>query len=198
MLAAAGDRRSSILAAALECFNEHGIEAAAIGEICKRAGASIGSVYHHFESKEGIAIALLAEGLYRNARQLERRLRRARGARQGVRTLVQSLIQWIAAHPDWARFIYTVSSSRLGQNSSEQLREANEFYARTIEAYFRPHIDAGAFRRLPQECFASLVAGPVHDYARRWLNRQVSSAPTNHLDIFADAAWNSVRKSRKS
>lgn len=194
----APDRRGAILAAALQCFNENGIEAAAIGDICKRAGASIGSVYHHFGSKEGIAAALLAEGLHDNARQLERRLRQARGARQGVHTLVESLIQWIAAHPEWARFIYTISSSRLGRNDSDALRLANEFYARTVDDYFQPHRKAGAFRRIPAECFASLVVGPVHDYARRWLNQQVPSPPTDHLELFASVAWNSVRNPRKA
>lgn len=194
----ATDRRGAILAAALRCFNENGIEGAAIGEICRRSGASIGSVYHHFGSKEGIAAALLAEGLHRNARQLEQRLRRARGARQGVRTLVESLAQWVVANPEWARFIYTITSSRLAQRSSASLQAVNAFYAKTIDDYFKVHVDAGAFRRLPKDCFASLVIGPVHDYARRWLNRQVSSPPTAHIDEFASAAWNSVRNPRKS
>src|SRR5690242_9380548 len=98
MNAEAKDRRGSILAAALQCFNENGIEASAIADICERAGASVGSVYHHFGSKENIATALLAEGLYSNAKQLEQSLRQARGARQGILIVVESLIQWIVAH----------------------------------------------------------------------------------------------------
>ncbi|MDE0855565.1 MAG: hypothetical protein OSA97_14205 [Nevskia sp.] len=86
----------------------------------------------------------------------------------------------------------------LGRNDSEALRLANEFYARTVDEYFQPHRRAGAFRRIPTECFPSLVVGPVHDYARRWLNQQVPSPPTDHLEVFASVAWNSVRNPRKA
>jgi AcrR family transcriptional regulator len=187
------DRRSAILMAALQCFNENGIEASPIDEIGRRAGASIGSIYHHFSSKEGIAIALLAEGMRSNAQQLEKRLRKVNTAQQGIKTVVASLIDWIAANPEWARFIYTVSSSRLAQTGRAQLQEVNDYHAKVVGEFFNPHIQAGAFRRLPQDCVSSLILGPVHDYARRWLNGQASSI-TEHVDLFANAAWNAVRK----
>jgi len=188
------DRRSAILMTALQCFNQNGIEATPIDEIGRRAGASVGSIYHHFSSKEGIAIALLAEGLRSNLRQLEKRLRGVKTAQQGVRTVVVSLIDWISANPEWARFIYTVSSSRLAQTGRAQLQEVNDHYARIVGEFFGPHFEAGAFRRLPPDCLPSLVLGSVHDYARRWLNGQVGSDITEHTELFASAAWNAVRK----
>lgn len=190
----ADDRRSAILMSALECYNESGIEAAAIGEIGRRAGASIGSIYHHFSSKEGLAIALLAEGMRRNAQQLEKRLRKAGTARQGVKAVVESLIDWVCDNPEWARYIYTVSSSRLMQVGRTQLQEVNDYHAKVIGDFFAPHFKAGTFRRLPEECIASLVLGPAHDYARRWLNGQVRSGIREHTEFFANAAWDAVRR----
>lgn len=189
-----GDRRAAILAAALACFNEQGIEATPIGAICARAGASVGSVYHHFGSKEGIAIALLAEGLSANAAQLEARLRGLRSARAAVQALVGSLVDWIGANPEWARYIYAVSAGRLAVAGAAQLREVNARYAGVIERCFGPHLKAGAFRRLPRECFASLALGPVHDYARRWLAGQVATPIAGHKALFADAAWEAIRR----
>ena len=57
-----------LLAAALAVFNEVGINAASIHDICRRAHVSIGSAYHHFGSKQGLADALLVDGLRENAR----------------------------------------------------------------------------------------------------------------------------------
>ena len=57
------DRKQQIMMAALHCFNEQGVEATAMAAICQRAEASVGSIYHHFGSKEGIVQALLVEGL---------------------------------------------------------------------------------------------------------------------------------------
>ncbi|WP_020647993.1 TetR/AcrR family transcriptional regulator [Solimonas variicoloris] len=188
-----GGRREAILAAALQCFGETGIEAAAIGDIGARSGASVGSIYHHFGSKEGIARALFVEGLRRNMELLAARLAAVRGAEVGVRTLVLALIDWIGAHPDWARFIYMVSSSRFAAEADAALRELSRDYGALIESYFGPYFASGALRALPRECFAPLVIGPVHDYARRWLNGQAPTPLAGHAALFADAAWEAVR-----
>ena len=190
-------RRGRILAAALQCFNEHGIEAAAISDICARSAASIGSVYHHFGSKEGIAVALLVEGMGDNARQLEQRLAATSGARAGVATVVGSLIDWIAVQPAWARFIYSVSRGAIREAGSTGLTQVNQYYAQVIADYFGPYLAAGAFRPLPQECFAPLVIGPVHYYARRWLNGQAQGDIRDYKTVFAQAAWDAVKQPRR-
>ena len=54
-------RVAALLAAATEVFAEHGFEAATMTEIAARAGASIGSLYQFFPTKELIADALHQE-----------------------------------------------------------------------------------------------------------------------------------------
>jgi AcrR family transcriptional regulator len=56
-------RREQILQAALACFLENGVAATSIAEIRQRSGASTGSIYHFFQSKEAIAVALYLQGL---------------------------------------------------------------------------------------------------------------------------------------
>ncbi|MEN8240040.1 MAG: TetR/AcrR family transcriptional regulator, partial [Actinomycetota bacterium] len=56
-------RRQAILQAALESFADTGYDATSIEEICRLSGSSVGSFYHHFGSKEGIAAALYEEGI---------------------------------------------------------------------------------------------------------------------------------------
>jgi AcrR family transcriptional regulator len=46
--------RSHILATALRVFREHGLEAATMRELASAAGASLGSAYYYFPSKEAI------------------------------------------------------------------------------------------------------------------------------------------------
>src|SRR5205814_7423752 len=61
--AATGERRRAILEAALRCFSEQGYEATTLGQIRERSGASTGSIYHLFASKEEIAGAVYVDGL---------------------------------------------------------------------------------------------------------------------------------------
>lgn len=51
--------RASILRAAAEAFDEFGFAGASINQILKRAGVTSGAMYHHFESKEALARALM-------------------------------------------------------------------------------------------------------------------------------------------
>lgn len=51
--------RRSILEAAARVFDERGYDAASTNEILARTGLTRGSLYHHFPSKEAIALALV-------------------------------------------------------------------------------------------------------------------------------------------
>ena len=63
--AVSGHRRSLILDAAKEVFQESGLDGANVREIAKRAGYTPGAIYFYFRSKEEIYGALLADSLER-------------------------------------------------------------------------------------------------------------------------------------
>ena len=71
--------RAALLAAAREVFISVGYAQAGVSEIVARAGASVGSLYHHFTGKADLYVALFEEfhqGQAWRARQA------ARGARE--------------------------------------------------------------------------------------------------------------------
>jgi len=55
----AGDRRSQILAAALEVFSERGFHGARTRELAERAGVSEALIFRHFPTKEDLIRAIL-------------------------------------------------------------------------------------------------------------------------------------------
>src|SRR5918997_6865185 len=80
-----GDRG---LEAALTLFDSVGYSAATIEDIRLQSEVSIGSIYHRFGSKEGIAGALYVESLRSYQQGLVRVLLESAGAEQGVRDAV--------------------------------------------------------------------------------------------------------------
>ena len=54
--------RQKILDAAIDLFSEVGYAAAGLGEIIERAGMTKGALYHHFDSKESLATAIIEQG----------------------------------------------------------------------------------------------------------------------------------------
>ena len=60
-MAAAGDKRGQILAAAVRVFAAQGYEASRVGDVAREAGVAYGLVYHYFGSKEAVLEAVFRE-----------------------------------------------------------------------------------------------------------------------------------------
>jgi len=70
--------RASLLAAARAVFSESGFAEANIADVVSRAGASVGSLYHHFGGKADLYLALFEDY---QSRQEDRAASAVRGAR---------------------------------------------------------------------------------------------------------------------
>jgi AcrR family transcriptional regulator len=186
-------RKDDILQAALACFSESGVDATTIEMIRDRSGASIGSLYHHFGNRERIIGALYLEGIGQYAALLDAGLREGMGAEATVKLSVTCYIDWVVAHPDWARFILHNRGRVEAGEMGEQLREANRQQGRRIAELLAVHRQAGAFREMPFELFNSVVIGPTHDYVRNWLAGRTRVELADCRDLLAQIAWESVR-----
>ena len=56
-------RRDQVLCAAADCFRARGFHGASMAELAKRAGMSVGHIYHYFENKEAIIEAIVERDL---------------------------------------------------------------------------------------------------------------------------------------
>ena len=86
----AATTRTTLLGAAREVFSSSGFAEASIADVVTRAGASVGSLYHHFGGKADLYLALFEDY---SVRQEERaaaavRLARAAGETDPVRLFV--------------------------------------------------------------------------------------------------------------
>ncbi|HLT39415.1 MAG TPA: TetR/AcrR family transcriptional regulator [Enhygromyxa sp.] len=184
-------RRTEILDAALACYAKLGWAATTIADVRTESGASTGSIYHHFGSKEGVAAALYIELLRRYREPLLERLERTRSARGFVRTLVLHHLDWAAAHPDWARFLNEMRSEAVAVNAAE-LRESTrrflELLARRVDAY----IEAGEIVKMPKQLYASVIIGPAQDVVRQWLRGRLELDLAEVRTPLANAAWRAV------
>ena len=81
-----------LLDAALEAFEAHGYDGAAVADIARAAEVTTGALYHHFRSKAGLHAALLEDLEKRLAERLEGALEAGDGGREAmVRGLCSAL-----------------------------------------------------------------------------------------------------------
>lgn len=193
MTTSKSSRKQDILDAALRCFNEHGVEATTIDMIRERSGASVGSLYHHFGSKESIAAAIYGAALQEHHECQLASLARAKNAESGVKAVTCAYIDWISKNPEKARFVI-YSGRYLGNGEVAKALMADRRKRLTaILGWFQPYIDSGHLKKLPIELYGSLVTGPAHDYARRWLSGRAKADIRAYREIFAEAAWAAVK-----
>src|ERR1700692_544606 len=105
---ASGYRKHEILDAALRCFLKHGVEATTIEQIRQASGASLGSIYHHFGSKEAIALAVYAGAVQEYQAHVLQQLRAANSAQAGVRAMVTAHLEWNEANANLSLYLTRV------------------------------------------------------------------------------------------
>lgn len=186
-------RKQEILDAALACFNENGIEATTIDMIRERSQASVGSMYHHFGSKESIAASLYTDALDEHNEYQQSLLSVAKSAEEGVKALVYAYSDWVATNPEKARFLLYSRGALAKSNLAGELESRTKTKLADVRRWFQPYLENGQLKKLPAECFSSLIIGPAHDYARLWLSGRARTDIKAYREIFADAAWNAVR-----
>ena len=99
-------RHDEILDAALRCFEKKGVLGVGIEDVRREAGASPSSMYHLFADLEDIVVALLVRVFADLFAHIAARLEGSRSARAAVHALVDAHVEWVAAHPREARFMY--------------------------------------------------------------------------------------------
>ena len=186
------ERKASVLEAALECFAKSGVEGTTIQHIQRAANCSIGSLYHHFGSKEGIAEELFIDGIQNLNQGMLAKLRRCTSGEESVKAVVAQYCDWSTRNKSLARYLH----SRDIEFSSEariRLKKIHGDYIGAIYTWFAPFVERGEVRVLPVDVYVPLISGPIQEYVRRWLSGHHTNPPAKVETLFADSAWNAVK-----
>lgn len=185
-------RQAAILTATLDLVSEKGVTAVTMSDICGRSGASVGSVYHHFNDREGVLYALYRECLDDCFTQLLAAVQLTTEAKQGVKALVRTYLSWVEENPSRATFIYEASQGTMLRHFlPEILAFKGAFYA-DIFAWMAPFVEAEELLRLPPWAYDAIIMGPAHEFARRWLGGMQELSLAEAQTIIADAVWRAI------
>ncbi len=193
-LHAGADRRSAIIGAALNRFLAQGISATSLRQIQRDAQASNGSFFHHFPSKESLAGAVYVDCVTTYQRDFLTELARHADAEAGVRAMVAMHLRWCTDHPEMARFLITMTEPAVLAAVATELKELNERFAGTLQAWWRPHAHYGTLRPLGLAHSQALWLGPAQELVRAWLLGVLADPPdTEDAAVLAEAAWLCLR-----
>lgn len=158
-----------VLDAALSCFVRDGVLGATVQDIARTSGVSIGSIYHHFGSRERVLFELYRRCLEQMLSSVTAAVLRCDDAASGVRALVESYLDFAEAHPHEARMIYAAAHTELTRDFRPELSALAERVTRPIADWLAPHVAAGTVVDLPPPLYEVVLVGPPAEAARRIL-----------------------------
>jgi AcrR family transcriptional regulator len=188
-------RRRQILQAALDCFSSLGFEETTIKDIRRKSGASSGSIYHHFKSKDELGAAVYLEGLIEYQAGFVEELERNRDARKGLFSIVRYHLGWVADHPEWARYLFTMRRAEFMTTRETDIKGHNKEFLKRVSAWFKPFIQDKTLRDLHPELYSALIFGPCQEFARHWLAGRMKTGVGEASEQIGRAVWRALATS---
>jgi AcrR family transcriptional regulator len=185
-----------ILKAALELFLEKGFGATTLDQILELSEASVGSFYHHFQSKVEVAAALYLETLDSYQTAFLNELRRHHDARPGIEGTVRQHLRWTARNPEKATYLTHCREPEVAEASEARTQELNRAFFAQTGAWLLALVQREKVRRLPPPLYHALWMGPSDEFTRLWL---VGPEPRDVKllakaeDLLARTAWENLK-----
>ncbi len=117
--------RSLVLDAAERLMAEQGYEAATVSALVERAGIPPSSIYHYFDSKEGVLLAVMERGAERFFSALPEMDRRMGSRLEHLRALVDIVAATLERHPDFLRILVVMAAQPINAGEGEVHRVVN-------------------------------------------------------------------------
>jgi AcrR family transcriptional regulator len=187
-----GSTKSAILSAGLRTFERVGFDGATVTSICALAGASNGSFFHFFGSKQGLAAELLLAALRSYHSAILAPLASAPDAKAGVAMLVAAHLGWVVEERRSAKFLFEQSRAEWLADFRKEQRAENEAFRNGIASWFDQLVASGAAREMPISIFISQIIGPAQIFCRAWLSGRERTDPRDYAPILSQCAIRSV------
>jgi AcrR family transcriptional regulator len=182
-----------LLDAALRTYGRGGPAGFTMTAVIEDSGVSVGSLYHHFGSFDGLAATMYAECMDDLLTALVTALGRTRTARTGIRAAVTAYLDWAAANRTRAHVIHASAYAAFLPPHADRLAAAKAIRLAAITDWVAPYVAAGQIVEVPGQLLEMLVIGPPAETTRRWLAAPAAVDLDQARRVLPERVWQSVR-----
>ncbi|MFD4143549.1 TetR/AcrR family transcriptional regulator [Streptomyces sp. NPDC058572] len=182
-----------VLISALRVYGESGHQGFTVNAVTAASGVSLGSLYHHFGSFDGLAAALYSRCMGQLLDEITEALQRTRTARTGVHALVRAYLRFTVEQRDAALFIHASAYSGYLTAHAEEIRKAKSAQLAGIAQWLALRIAADEIAPVPAPLIEVLVLGPAAEAARRWLANPADIDLAEAARVLPERVWHSLR-----
>jgi AcrR family transcriptional regulator len=172
------DTRRALLRAARALFARHGYEATSVDQIAEKAGATRGALYHHFDAKRDVLLAVLDDMQGELAQRVNEAARQEQEPWLRVRVALATFLD-ACEEPATARILLQEAPAVLGWDVWREVDRRH--YLGMTMASVRDLIRAGLLPELEPELTAHLLIALLTESVL-WLQHNRSPEARRHVD----------------
>ena len=177
-----GDTREQVLAAALHLFTHDGYFNTSVHDIARESQVSVGSIYHHFKDKEGIARALYLGLIERMVEALDAIHRQHTSAYDRCRALIALLFRITEDEPETMEFML-YAKHREFLPGERPVCSSRPF--ELMRAFVADGMDSGEVRRMdPMVASTCLFGGAI-----RMITARLDGVLDGRLQDYEEEIW---------
>jgi AcrR family transcriptional regulator len=184
------ERRESILDAALSCFLEKGYIATTINDIREASGATTGSIYHFFDGKGALAMALLEDAVTGWSGESKATSETPEAV---VKATAAGLVNWGTKNPELFRFMDEIRTLAVTAPEFASIADTLAEGDGTASTSYAKFVKSRKVKDLPWPVAHALILGPGYDYLRLATTGRARVAAKRAGELIADAAWAAVK-----
>ncbi len=183
------ENRAALLEAALELFQQQGVRATRLEEICERADVAPRTFFNHFETREHLYQALAEQRAAQMATLLDALANDPRPLAERLAELFARIGEYLAARPPYRELVAEMLHVRVGGKSEAVRRGA---LAQAALGFVKRSVARGEIgRRHRPEVLADLLLGALTTALANWsageaydLPRELARSARALLDLF--------------
>lgn len=168
-------RKEELIQTAVDLFSERGFKGTSIRDIAESLGISVSNMYHYFENKEGLWLAILEYSVRGLPEKLEAVWRLDAGPVERLRVLLKTHLEASAFHQKESK-IFMMDQDRLSQKGNAKNKAIQkkilDIYVRALEDLRK----AGYLTTRHTKIMAFNVLGVINWYLR-WYRPDGPLAP---------------------
>lgn len=183
------DAQGKILSATLTLFTAKGYFNTAVHDIARVSGLSVGTIYHHFHDKEGIAKALYADVMARMHSELAAILANHTTAHDRCRAVVELLFQLTEQEPEVMGFML-FSKHREFLPDERPVCSSQPF--ETMRRFIREGMRSGEIREMDLMVASTCLFGGVIRMITLSMDGLLTKPLAQHIEEVWSCSWKAI------
>jgi AcrR family transcriptional regulator len=180
-----GDKKQAIFESTLELIREHGFHGAPMSLVAKNAGVAAGTIYHYFESKDHLIVALYEYNRDRVTSVIESAFAKENTYRENFFSIWTGLYRFYVQEPNVLIFFEQFV------NSPFKVDKYPDYTRGKFYSFFAEGVRKGILKPVKPEFLLVLVMGSINSIAKMQVFGKV--APTkNDLHRIAEILWQGI------